>query len=260
VLNGPTALITSSTKHWLDQELETRLTAVNPDDSTEQTRNIFAQLSSDSERDELDLTPFRLFYDWLDLGPKKVYIENWSKSLAKMMPDYVVRFRRDYAKLLSFARVNALLNQCNREFDEEGRIVATLDDYEIGRQIMEPVIAVHLHDHASPKVLELIKTIKKLLVTKENKVDLISENNCLEISTTDLGKAMGKSQSTAHRYVTEAIGGGFIINHHAVHTKKKLNLEVINEAVPDGSSIGGLPTVEELKAQIEYDLLIDSLC
>ena len=259
IINGPTSLITSSTKHWLDQELETRLTAINPDDSAEQTQNIFNQLSSDSERTDFDITPYQLFVEWLDLGSKEVHIKNWSMSLAQMVPNYVVRFRRDYAKLLNFARANAFINQCNREIDDKGHIISTLDDYEVSRRIMEPVISIHLHNHASDKVIELIKIIKKLLEDRNNG-DELNDSNSLEISTTQLGKAMGRSQATAHRYVTEAIGGGFIINNNQKYTKRIMSLEIINDDMSDEFFNNCLPTTNELKERIENDEFIATFC
>ncbi|MGH2355266.1 MAG: hypothetical protein ACRDJN_26955 [Chloroflexota bacterium] len=51
------------------------------------------------------------------------------------MPINAIRIRRDFAKLLALITASAVLHQRRREKDGDGRIVATLDDYALVREV-----------------------------------------------------------------------------------------------------------------------------
>jgi hypothetical protein len=52
-----------------------------------------------------------------------------------------VRLRRDFGTVLALVRAHALLHQANRARDAEGRIVATLTDYGVIRELVADLLA-----------------------------------------------------------------------------------------------------------------------
>ena len=47
----------------------------------------------------------------------------------------MVRFRRDVGSLFSFIKASAILHQAQRQVDAQGRVVATVADYELAYPI-----------------------------------------------------------------------------------------------------------------------------
>ena len=53
----------------------------------------------------------------------------FAPTLVSLVPPIAVRLRRDTKLLLNLIRAHALLHQAARQRDQEGRVVAALDDY-----------------------------------------------------------------------------------------------------------------------------------
>ena len=47
----------------------------------------------------------------------------------------MVRFRRDIGSLFNFIKASAILHQAQRQIDAQGRVVATIADYELAYPI-----------------------------------------------------------------------------------------------------------------------------
>jgi len=64
----------------------------------------------------------------------------FAKLLSNRFPTHKPESRRAFTHLLSLIKAVAVLHQFQRERDDEGRILATLDDYEVVRQhLIEPI-------------------------------------------------------------------------------------------------------------------------
>jgi hypothetical protein len=57
------------------------------------------------------------------------------------VPPVAVRLRRDFRLLLSLIEAHALLHRERRDRDEQGRIVATRDDYATVRELVADLFA-----------------------------------------------------------------------------------------------------------------------
>ena len=64
-----------------------------------------------------------------------------AQSLAEAIPPVAVRLRRDFGQLLGLIRSHAILHQATRDRDAAGRIIATLEDYEVVRSLVVDLIA-----------------------------------------------------------------------------------------------------------------------
>lgn len=104
-LEGPTGLITTTTKLGLHPENETRLLSVPINDSSEQTRKVMdataARAAGQRAVDDLvDWDAWHALQTWLEMGEHAVVIP-FAPALAAKIPPVAVRLRRDFLALLS---------------------------------------------------------------------------------------------------------------------------------------------------------------
>lgn len=159
---GPTGLVIATTAARVDPERETRCLSFLTDDSPVQTRAIFETIA----RLENEDAPTDLLEDWQQLqtwlasqGPARVYIP-YADALAKLMPVSAARLRRDFVTLLSLIRAHAALHRATRDEDEQGRIIATIDDYEAVRDLVGDVLGEGVEATVSPAIRETVETVR----------------------------------------------------------------------------------------------------
>jgi hypothetical protein len=241
-LHGPTAVITTTTKIWLDYELETRLLEVLSDDSADQTRSILLiQATRDTtDKAEIDFAPWHAYHRWLELGPNRVDIGDLGQVLANELDTRPVRLRRDFKRLLGAIRVNALLNQKHREKAADGDLRATIDDYAAVYDILEPTFAKSVGKKTPEHIIRLVDWISAGITRTGIGV-------YMEVSTHEIAEAMQVSPSTAHRHVGMAIDGGYLENLQ-IRKRARMQLALGKVQVDRG---GALPTPEKLKALVE---------
>jgi len=131
---GPTGLITTTTWVRLHAENETRLFSIMVGDDPQQTRDIVLSLADRANGQgptEPDFEPWHALRRWLELAGIREVTVPYAHELALGANPKAVRIRRDSGALLALIRGCALLHQESRERDEQGRLIATLDDYRV---------------------------------------------------------------------------------------------------------------------------------
>lgn len=78
------------------------------------------------------------------------------------MPPVAVRLRRDLGSLLALIRSHAILHQQTRDRDDVGRLIATVDDYKVVRDLAADVIAEGVGATVSPTVRETVEAVAAL--------------------------------------------------------------------------------------------------
>jgi hypothetical protein len=73
-----------------------------------------------------------------------------------------VRIRRDFVKLLELVAASAMLHQAQRRRDDDGTIVASLDDYALVRELLVEAFAAAQQDGLTPAQREAVKAVKTL--------------------------------------------------------------------------------------------------
>ena len=73
-----------------------------------------------------------------------------------------MRLRRDFGSVLALIRAHAVLHQASRERDADGRIIATLDDYAVVRDLVADIIAEGVGATVSPAVRETVLAVGAL--------------------------------------------------------------------------------------------------
>lgn len=132
---GPTGLLVTTTDVNLHPENETRLISVTVTDTPEQTRAVFLALAT-KHHTVMDLTPWIELQEWLENANHAVCIP-YAITLANLVPTTATRLRRDFGKILDLIQAHAILHQALRQRDQDGRIIATLEeDYAIVRELI----------------------------------------------------------------------------------------------------------------------------
>ena len=238
---GPTSLITTTTKLFLDPETETRALFIETDDSAEQTKAIMlagvtAVTTGDLQDAQLppDLAAqWHALLEWVVVQPSRVAIPYWQKVVEGTTTD-VVRVRRDIGKLRSIITIHALLHRLHREVLENGAVVANADDYAFARQMVLPTLQRELGADVDDGILAVVDCVRSLI----KKTPLSSS---LHISIRQLQTETKLHRSTLHRRLHKAFKAGLLENHE--HIKSKPMILTIPEHTVD---LNLLPTVDEV--------------
>ena len=121
--------LSTTTKTKIDQELLTRIVAINLEHSERLARAVYKQKAkiANGEINNNDKLAVWRAADRL-LKPQEVVIP-FVSILAEQFPTDESRFMRDYDKIIMLIKASAILHQYQRDKDNKGKLIATLDDY-----------------------------------------------------------------------------------------------------------------------------------
>jgi len=226
---GPTGLIVTTTAVRLHPENETRLLSVTITDTREQTSAVLAALAEEEEESPVDLGRWHALQRWLAGGANKVTIP-FARDLAEAIPPVAVRLRRDFGSLLTLIRAHALLHQASRSRDDKGRLVASLDDYEVVRALVADLVAEGVEATVKPTVRETVEAV----------AELAGENGVTEAA---IARKLTLDKSAAKRRVDQALLAGFLRN---LEDRKGRPARLVpGDPLPEDLQI--LPEVEKLR-------------
>jgi hypothetical protein len=197
---GPTNVIITTTKVTLEAENETRMLSITTDDSRAQTGRVLASLANERNGDGPDLTEWVQLQRWLAGAEHRVTIP-YAAKLAEKVPPVAVRLRRDFRTLLSLIRAHAILHQQTRDRDEGGRIVATLDDYAVVRELVDEILSSGVGQTVSSTVRETVAAVKALTPTDKD-----------EATAQQVAVELKLDKSAARRRLVAAARDGYIRN------------------------------------------------
>lgn len=150
-----------------------------------------------------------------------VYIP-YTEELIKAFPKGEERYNRDWDKVLSLIKASAILHQYQREKDEQGRLIATEDDYMLAYSLRD-IISQSISPVSTP-IIEFLKKAQEL------------GNN---VTMEKLKEATGKSKATIYRYIKEARTKGLI---EVMGSGKELKIAVLE--IPE--MVNPLPSPEKV--------------
>jgi DNA primase len=137
-VEGPTVIVQTTTKNHLYHENATRVFPIYIDESAEQTERIIKRILKEAAGGTVDDEAREsILQVWRDairlLEPAEVVIP-YAEEI--VMPNTVVRIRRDARRLIDVVRVIAWLHQHQRERDSRERIVATEADFHLALELV----------------------------------------------------------------------------------------------------------------------------
>ncbi len=201
---GPTNLLVTTTALHLDNEMETRLLSIPVDDSRGQTKAIMRahakRHGSAGPVTDPDLSPWVALQTWLELSERRVVIP-YADKLVEAIPPVALRLRRDVSVIFGMIEAHAILHQETRERDAQGRIIATMDDYAVVRELTGDLMATAAGLTVPGTVRETVDTVRSLAKKLPCGVPLRLVADAMELD-----------KSTASRRVKKAIDMGFLRN------------------------------------------------
>jgi hypothetical protein len=230
---GPTGLIVTTTAVSLHPENETRMLSIPVTDTPEQTRRILLALATQPEA--LDPTRWQALQTWLETGETDVVIP-FAGALAQLIPPVAVRLRRDFRLLLSLIETHALLHQARRKRDNEGRIIATVDDYTAVRELVHDLVADGVEASVSLTIRETVNAVARLAADGTDGV-----------SVAQLTKELDLDKASTSRRVQAARKRGYLKNLE--ERRGRPARLVLDQPLPDELEL--LPTEASLNAGID---------
>jgi hypothetical protein len=246
---GPTGLIVTTTKVAIHAENETRMLSLTVTDTPEQTREVMRSIARGT--DDVDFDRWHALQEWIGARDQVEVVVPYAARLAELIPPVATRLRRDFTTLLTLIRAHALLHQETRERDEQGRIIATVEDYEIVRDLIADVFAQELGVAVSDEITEVVDAVRDLLEARhrarEERTGTSSSLTVAEpgISTMQVARHLGLDEVTAWRRVQAALRSNYLKNLE-VRPRVKARL-VLGDAQLEQQSV--LPNPDELHDQ-----------
>lgn len=208
VIEGPVAYIETTTEATLHDENETRIFSASLDESAEATGKIIeeqARRAAGPVADEKSLLVLWCTVHTL-LKPATVVIP-FAGYIAKHFPRRVVRARRDFPRFLSLIEASAVLYQHQRARDDNGAIIASLDDYALARRLAIPLLESAMLG-ASEKTRKLIAVAREF-ASAESAADPTSA----KITASKLSRKLpssGWSRASVRRHLKAAEEAGYL--------------------------------------------------
>ena len=140
------SVITTTTSPALHPENETRTFTLTVDDSEELTRRV-KRREAERAMGEWEPLPEENLEVWWEaarlLQPIGVCIP-FAGLIEESTPDKPVRMRRDFKRLLILTKAIARAHQFQRERDDKGWVVATIEDFAIARPLIQAVLGASI--------------------------------------------------------------------------------------------------------------------
>jgi urease gamma subunit len=133
----------------LHPENQTRLISLTVTDTQQQTRDFMAALAEEAPADGPEMDSWHALQQWLERAEQGVTIP-YAKELATKIPSLAVRLRREFGAVLNLIKAHALLHQASRERDREGRIITTITDYRVVRELVADLVSEGIAATISP--------------------------------------------------------------------------------------------------------------
>ena len=175
-----------------------------------------------------DLSPWHALQDWLELYGEKRVVIPYGETLGELTSPAAVRIRRDFPKLLTLIQTHAILHQRNRERDDEGRVIATLDDYAAVYQLVDDVLSDGVQTTVSDTERETVEAVRASQAETSEPV-----------TYSQLEELLGLDKSSISRRVKVAIEHGYLTNLET-HSGKHARI-VVNNPLPEDRPVIPVP-------------------
>jgi hypothetical protein len=199
--DGPTGLLLTTTSVRLHPENETRILSLPVTDTSEQTARVLLAVARNQSHKIDAPAAWHALQRRIARGQREVVIP-FAEELAKAITPVGLRLRRDFTALLNLVKAHALLHQATRSRDEHGRVVATLEDYGIVRELIVDLMAEGLGATVSPTIRQTVRAVEEEL----------GAAGAGHVTVSAVARRLNLDTSAALRRVKVAISGGFVRN------------------------------------------------
>jgi hypothetical protein len=239
--DGPTGFLTTTTSASLHPENETRMFSVTVQDTPAQTRAVLIALAGQKQALP-DFEPWHELHDWLATAKHQVTIP-YAVALAEQIRNTsATRLRRDFHALLIGIQAHAILHQAKRACDEQGCIIATLEDYAAVRDLVADVIAEGISAAVSNTMRETVDAVAALESAP------LTPFGTSSVTAKQVADCLGIDKSNATRRIRAAIKAGYLVNDE-LRKGQPMRL-ALGDPMPF-ENIDILPTAERLRGCVE---------
>jgi hypothetical protein len=200
-IKGPMGVIMTTTSNRLHNEDENRFLSLYVDQSPEQIKRTLMALENGgpSSPTNEELQPWHKLHNEVCAGSQKVKIP-FRDQLLESMPTTHTRVLRDAPKMLSLLKAHALLHRATRK-DEDGVVVATVEDYETVYNLIKAPLSYGLQTAVAPHISDCVSAAINLHNVGVRPVTL-----------TAVSEKMGREPGAVSRSIAEAVKQGYLIN------------------------------------------------
>jgi hypothetical protein len=247
---GPTNLVTSTTSISLHPENETRMFSLPSNDSQQQTSRVLVMSSDDDEpRPDPDFSEWHAYQRWLAGANRRVAIP-FARCVAAQIPPVAVRLRRDWNAVRSLIRTHAVMHQLNRQADEHGRVMASLDDYDAARSLAADLVAEGIGATVPASVRQTVELAQRILAEQAEAEQARAAERLGEgdsgpqgVTVAMVARELHIERSSATRRLATAREKGYLVNL-AEGKSGRAGRYVLGEPLPEGVQV--LPPREEV--------------
>lgn len=154
----------TTTAMRIHTEDESRLLSLYIDDSPEQTAALLKTQALQA-LGIMDIKPnpepLIALHDWIAAGPTQVTAP-FFLSLAEQVDPSNGRMKRDFPKVLELVKARSLLHQATRQTEKDGRVIATLADYEAVYDLLRAPLAEGQAETLDEGVNEVVSAVSVL--------------------------------------------------------------------------------------------------
>src|SRR5262249_2227787 len=160
---GPTGVLMTTTDVYLHADNETRMLSVPITDTREQTARVLRAIAEERQLASDTCEPWISFQRWLEGGEHRVIVP-FAARLAELTKPLAVRLRRSFTHILTLIRVHAILHQLSRDRDSQGRIIATVDDYQLARELVADLVNEAAEVTVPETICQTVDVVRRLCV------------------------------------------------------------------------------------------------
>jgi hypothetical protein len=201
-VEGPTGLIETTTELAVHWENETRLLSVPMDESTAQTRRVLDRLGEGAG--EIALERWHALDRWVGLGPRDAVIP-FQAAIGRLARPVAPRVRRDLTTLLELVRAHALLHESLREYDEAGRVIATLDDYAAVYDLTRDLFAAAVELVVNESIRDVVQAAAEIIAPK------VDRDGTPPVATSaEIARQLERDRRSVNRWITAAVEAEFL--------------------------------------------------
>jgi hypothetical protein len=239
---GPTMLLTTGVKRLADTQMQSRVFDLEIAEDFDQVRaKVRAQaaaVNSPAPPPDEALVAFQkliqLMAPWDVAVP---FAERLAELITKHNAALQPRLQRDFGRIVTMVQAVAVLRHAHRQRDEQGRLVATLEDYEAVREHAGP-----MYESSATGVTSGIRQALEALRGLGAEEGVSQQALCKAIQA-KVGLA------TKKRWIKAALTGGWIVDPDSSSRQKKRGNPqslVLGDPIPDTCS---MPTRRDLEAE-----------
>lgn len=139
---GPTPLLTTSIYASLEKQLDDRMFSIQPNITSKQTSDVLsieAQQASGvlDTIDEKEIQVWRTFHDSLEVLDVVIPFAPEIHAFLVQGGDLPISARRAFKRVLISIKALCILHQKQREKDDQGRLIAKIQDYALAYQLVD---------------------------------------------------------------------------------------------------------------------------